>query len=443
VVSAPFESQSVAQAGEVAVIGAGYVGLTSAVCLAHLGHRVVCADVDAYKVAELAAGRPTHHEPGIDGLLRAGLDAGNLRFVLGAAEAVADADVVLLCLPTPMGADGRPDLTALTGVATAIGPQLLPGAVVVDKSTVPVGTTRVVADCLGRGDVAVVANPEFLREGQAVHDFLHPDRVVIGGEDRDATARVAALYESLGCPVLVTDAVSAEITKYAANAFLVTKLSFANSVAAVCEALGGDAHDVLRGVGYDHRVGHAHLRPGPGWGGSCFPKDVQALLHLAHDAGEPFHLLQAVLDANESHFDRVAERVLTLAGDVKGEPVVAAWGLTFKADTDDLRESPALAVLRRVVAGGGRVRVYDPVTTPERLAAFDPDLAVGVVADAYEACTGADVLVVLTEWQEFASVDLARVASLLRRPHVYDTRGVLDRSELARLGLVARIPESS
>jgi UDPglucose 6-dehydrogenase len=313
VVSAPFESQSVAQAGEVAVIGAGYVGLTSAVCLAHLGHRVVCADVDAYKVAELAAGRPTHHEPGIDGLLRAGLDAGNLRFVLGAAEAVADADVVLLCLPTPMGADGRPDLTALTGVATAIGPQLLPGAVVVDKSTVPVGTTRVVADCLGRGDVAVVANPEFLREGQAVHDFLHPDRVVIGGEDRDATARVAALYESLGCPVLVTDAVSAEITKYAANAFLVTKLSFANSVAAVCEALGGDAHDVLRGVGYDHRVGHAHLRPGPGWGGSCFPKDVQALLHLAHDAGEPFHLLQAVLDANESHFDRVAERVLTLA----------------------------------------------------------------------------------------------------------------------------------
>ena len=417
---------------EVAVIGAGYVGLTSAVCFAHLGLRVVCADVDEKKVRALAAGRPTHHEPEIEDLLRAGIDRGNLRFVVGAEAAVGDADVVFLCLPTPMADDGRPDLSYLTDVATAIGPCLRPETVVVDKSTVPVGTATLVADCLDRSDVTVVANPEFLREGQAVHDFLNPDRVVIGGDDHGAVDRVAALYAPLGCPVVRTDAVSAEITKYAANAFLVTKLSFANSVAAVCEALGGDAHDVLLGVGYDHRVGHAHLRPGPGWGGSCFPKDVHALLHLAHDAGEPFHLLQAVLDANESQFERVAARIVALASRGGQDPVVAAWGLTFKADTDDLRESPAIAVLRRVSAAGVRVQVYDPVTDAERLATFDPDLGVSVASDAYAACAGADLLVVLTEWGEFARLDLERVAGMLRTPQVFDTRGVLDRSELER-----------
>lgn len=422
----------------VAVIGAGYVGLTTAVGFAHLGHDVVCADIDADKVAALAAGEVTHHEPGIAELLAAGLASGRLRFVVGAPAAVAGARFVYLCLPTPMLGDGRPDISALLAVADEIGGVVEPEAVVVNKSTVPVGAHRLVGERLGRGDVAVVSNPEFLREGQAVRDFFAPDRIVIGADDSDVALAVAGLFSSLSCPVVATDPVSAETIKYAANAFLATKLSFVNSLASVCESVGADASDVLVGIGSDPRIGHDFLRPGPGWGGSCFPKDVRALLHLAGDAGFDFALLRAVIDANDTHFDRVAAKVLAASPPAANPgPQVAAWGLTFKADTDDLRESPALEILARLAAGGATVRAYDPVITGPRLAAFAPDLNVEVVNDPYAACAGADVLVVLTEWDEFRHVDLAKVADLLVTRRVVDTRNVLDRQALVRLGFAA------
>jgi UDPglucose 6-dehydrogenase len=425
----------------VAVIGAGYVGLTSAVCFAHLGHTVVCADNNPDKVASLAAGHVTHHEPGLADLLAQSLASGRLKFVLGAATAVTDAEFIYLCLPTPMLVDGRPDLGYLTGVADEIGPHLLADAVVVNKSTVPVGATRLVAQHLGRSDVAVVSNPEFLREGQAINDFLHPDRVVIGSEDSSAAIRVGELFASVGAPVVVTDPVSAETIKYAANAFLATKLSFVNAVAAVCEAVGADADDVLLGVGYDHRVGHDFLRPGPGWGGSCFPKDTRALLHMARDAGYEFDLLQAVLDANDDQFTRVANKVTAIAGRPAGGDatglVVAAWGLAFKANTDDLRESPALAVLQRLADAGAVVRAYDPVITAAHLNTQTPGLDIAVVDDPYAVCEGADVLVVLTEWDEFRYLDMAKVADMLAAPRVVDTRNVLDRNALQRLGFTA------
>ena len=425
----------------VAVIGAGYVGLTTAVGFAHLGHEVVCADIDADKVTALSAGEVTHHEPGIPELLAAGLASGRLRFVHGAPAAVAGARFVYLCLPTPMLGDGRPDISALLSVADEIGPLLQSEAVVVNKSTVPVGAHRLVGERLGRGDVAVVSNPEFLREGQAVRDFFAPDRIVVGADDADVAIAVSGLFSSLSCPVVATDPVSAETIKYAANAFLATKLSFVNSLAAVCETVGADAADVLVGIGSDPRIGHDFLRPGPGWGGSCFPKDVRALLHLAGDAGFDFALLRAVIDANDAQFDRVAAKVLaaaTSASSTEGaRPQVAAWGLTFKADTDDLRESPALEILARLAAAGAQVRAYDPVIDAERLAASAPDLEVEVVGDPYAACVGADVLVVLTEWDEFRHVDLAKAADLLAARHVVDTRNVLDRQALVRLGFTA------
>ena len=423
----------------VAVIGAGYVGITTAVCFAHLGHHVVCADIEPDKIAALSRGELTHFEPGLGDLLTEGLASGRLRFVLGATAAVNGAEFIYLCLPTPMLGDGRPNLVALVDVADEVGPLLAPNAIVVNKSTVPVGATRLVAAHLGRGDVAVVSNPEFLREGAAVNDFMHPDRVVIGADDSATAIRVAELFADVPGAVVVTDPVSAETIKYAANAFLATKLSFVNALAAVCESVGADADDVLLGVGYDRRVGREFLRPGPGWGGSCFPKDTRALLHMANDAGYEFGLLQAVLDANDEQFDRTASKVLRLAGvapdgDATGV-TIAAWGLTFKADTDDLRDSPALEVLQRVVAAGATVRAYDPVINAARMEPLG--LSIEVVDDPYAACEGATVLTVLTEWDEFRHLDLAKVATTLAERRVVDTRNVLDRNQLVRHGFTS------
>jgi UDPglucose 6-dehydrogenase len=286
----------------IAVIGTGYVGLTTGVCFAHLGHDVVCADVIPEKIDRLSRGEPTILERGLDDLLRAGLKEGRLRFVLGAANAVADAEFIYLCVPTPRGPDGSADMHYIEDAAREIAPRLRDGAVVVNKSTVPVGSTRLVERALGRGDVFVVSNPEFLREGSAINDFLHPDRVVIGSADQSAAIRVASLYIGVPAPFMVTDPASAETIKYASNAFLATKLSFVNAVAAVCEAVGADVNDVVLGMGYDKRIGSEFLRPGPGWGGSCFPKDTRAMLRIAQDAGYDFNLLQGVLTVNDEQW---------------------------------------------------------------------------------------------------------------------------------------------
>ncbi|MCB1005398.1 MAG: UDP-glucose/GDP-mannose dehydrogenase family protein, partial [Acidimicrobiales bacterium] len=319
---------------KVAVIGAGYVGLTTAACFAHLGHEVYCADIDAERIAMLERGEVPILEAGLEQLIAEGVRAGRLHFVVGASAAARQSEFAYLSVPTPQGPDGRADLSYIEAAAREIGPVLPPEAVVINKSTVPVGSTRVVEQALGRSDVYVVSNPEFLREGSAVSDFLQPDRVVIGSEDQSAAIRVASLYVGVPAPLMVTDPASAETIKYASNAFLATKLSFVNAVAAVCEAVGADVNDVVLGMGYDKRIGHDFLKPGPGWGGSCFPKDVQALIRIAEDAGYDFELLRGVVDVNTEQFDRTAGKIEAAAGGSLDGRAVAVWGLTFKAGTD-------------------------------------------------------------------------------------------------------------
>ena len=411
----------------IAVIGTGYVGLTTGTCLAHLGHTVICVDVDAEKVACLQRGEVPILEQGLDELVQEGLRSGNLTFTTDTAAAVKASEFVYLCVPTPQGEDGSADLSYIQEAATQIGPHLQPEAIVVNKSTVPVGSTRVVGAALGRGDVYVVSNPEFLREVSAVQDFLHPDRVVIGCDDQAAAVRLASLYLSLAAPLMVTDPASAETIKYASNAFLATKISYVNAVAAVCEAVGADVNDVVLGMGYDKRIGHEFLRPGPGWGGSCFPKDTRALVHIAEEAGYDFDLLKGVVTVNDEQFARVAGKVVEAAGGSVDGKTIAVWGLTFKARTDDLRESPSLEVVKRLVEQGAIVRGFDPAVHHQ----LD---GIEVVDDPYGACEGADVLVVLTEWDEFRWLDFDKVAAALTQPAVVDARNLLDRQSLRRRG---------
>ncbi|MDQ2649504.1 MAG: UDP-glucose/GDP-mannose dehydrogenase family protein [Actinomycetota bacterium] len=416
---------------KIAVIGTGYVGLTTGACFAHVGHDVVCADIDEAKVAMLSRGEVPILEAGLDNLVREGLNGGRLSFVLGAAEAVADCEFAYLCVPTPQGADGSADLSYIEDAAREIGPLLPTEAIVVNKSTVPVGSTRVVERALGRSDIAVVSNPEFLREGSAIHDFLHPDRIVIGAEDQAAAVRVSSLYLGITAPVIVTDPASAETIKYAANAFLATKISFINAVAAVCEAVGADIKDVALGMGYDTRIGHEFLRPGPGWGGSCFPKDTRAMVRIAEDAGYDFNLLRGVVAVNDEQLSRVAQKVVDLAGGSVQGKRIAAWGLTFKARTDDLRESPSLEVLARLADQGAEIRAFDPAVTRQLP-------GIEVVTDPYAAVEGAEVLAVLTEWDEFRWLDLEKVAGLMLNPKVVDARNLLDRAALLRHGFEYR-----
>ena len=346
-----------------AVVGTGYVGLTTGACFAHVGHHVVCGDIDERKVALLNAGHIPIVEEGLESIVNESRAAGRLEFVLGAEEAAANADIIFLCVPTPQGDDGSADLTYIQQAAAQIAPVLKPGAVVVNKSTVPVGSTVAVERVLERDDVFVVSNPEFLREGTAVHDFLHPDRVVIGSVDRAAAERVAELYATIDTPILITDPASAETIKYAANGFLAMKISFVNAVAAMCEAVGADVAAVVDGIGSDQRIGGQFLRPGPGWGGSCFPKDSRALVKIAEDHGYNFAMMRGVIDVNDEQLERMVAKIVAAAGRSDGElsgVTVGALGLTFKAGTDDLRESPALAIIAELRRLGATVRAYDP-----------------------------------------------------------------------------------
>ena len=386
------------------------------------------------KVERLSRGEIPILEAGLPELVRAGIDGGRLSFVLGAAAAVPDAEFVYLCVPTPQCNDGSADLSYIRDAAREIGPLLAPECIVVNKSTVPVGSTRVVEEVLGRDDVTVVSNPEFMREGSAVHDFMHPDRIVIGSHDQAAAARVASLFSVLRAPVIVTDPASAETIKYASNAFLAAKVSFANAVANVCEAVGADVRDVLLGMGYDKRIGFEFLKPGPGYGGSCFPKDISALIRIAEDAGYDFGLLRGVDQVNAEQFARVVAKVERMVGGSVDGKTVAVWGLTFKARTDDLRQSPALEISRRLSERGAHVRAYDPTVDPSRADTDDRMAGITVGADPYGVCEGAAVLVVLTEWDEFRRLDFAKVASALDEPRVVDARNLLDPAALRRRG---------
>ncbi|MCO5318137.1 MAG: UDP-glucose/GDP-mannose dehydrogenase family protein [Microthrixaceae bacterium] len=417
----------------IAVVGTGYVGLTTGACLSHLGHDVVCLDVDAEKVEKLRSGHVPILEEGLDRLVEEGLHTSKLAFTTDVAAAVRGSEFVFLCLPTPQADDGSADLSFVEKACGQISDHLDAGAVVINKSTVPVGTTQLVADALGRPDVEVVSNPEFLRQGTAVHDFLNPDRIVIGARDRSVALRVASLYLELGAPWVVTDPPSAELIKYVANSFLATKLSFVNSVAAVSEAVGADVEDVIRGVGHDRRIGHAFLQPGPGWGGSCLPKDTSALAHIADSAGYEFGLLRSAMQVNDAQFGRIVGKAEDLVGDLNGKRV-AVWGLTFKANTDDLRDSPALRIIDRLLARGAEVRAFDPGIGPDRSVAE----GIEVVDDMFAATRGAEVLMVLTEWGEFRRADIEQLKESLASPNVVDARNLLDHTAMERNGFSVR-----
>jgi len=418
----------------VGVVGAGYVGLTTAACLAHLGHDVVCGDLDAEKVRRLTKGESPILEEGLDALIVEGLRSGRLRFVVGAPAAATGAEFVFLCVATPQGADGRADLGSIDAAAREIAPVLIPGAVVVNKSTVPVGTTERVDRVLREGgalaDVGVASNPEFLREGTAVRDFLHPSRVVVGAADAAVGVRVSELYHGVHAPVLVTDPASAEMVKYASNAFLATKISFVNAIANLCEAVNADIREVVLGMGYDPRIGFEFLHPGPGWGGSCFPKDTAALLKTADEAGYDFALLRGAITSNDAQRELMIAKVRDACGGKLAGARVGAWGLTFKANTDDLRDSPAVAIAASLVDAGATVRAFDPAVgeIAQSLSGIE------VVADPYDACVDADALVVLTEWDEFRWLDFERVAALMSHAELVDTRNLLDPAAMRRIG---------
>ncbi|MFD2419653.1 UDP-glucose dehydrogenase family protein [Amycolatopsis pigmentata] len=418
----------------VGVVGAGYVGLTTAACLARLGHDVICADIDESKVDKLGRAEVPIAEPGLPALVREGLDSSRLRFTteLGA---LARCDVVLLCLPTPMSEQGDADLGAVDAALGELAPVLARGCVLATKSTVPVGTTLRLRQRLsgnwGRADVRVVSNPEFLREGHAVTDFLHPDRIVLGTDDDAAGEAVAALYENLDAPVVRTGFASAELAKYASNGFLALKLSYVNELAELCERLGADIGDVGRVMGMDGRIGPAFLAPGPGWGGSCLPKDTEALVRTSGTAGLDFRLLREATLTNLRQQDRVLAKVRRAVGGRLAGARIGVLGLTFKAGTDDLRHSPALAVADRLAREGAILTAYDPKVEPPGPAGLDAQ----VVDDPCLVAKDAEVILVLTEWPEFRQLDWPRLATLSTHATVVDTRNLLDADALARAGL--------
>jgi len=415
---------------KVAIVGTGYVGLTTGACLASLGHQVVCADIDAEKIAQLSKGKVTIFEDGLQDLVTDGLKTGNLRFVVGAVKAVIDSEFIFLCLPTPESSDGSADISIIETVASEIADKLPTASIIVNKSTLPVGSVKVVENCVQRKDVFVVSNPEFLREGSAVHDFLQPDRVVIGSDEKSAAEKVAQLYASICKNILITDPASAETIKYAANAFLAARLSFVNALASVCEVVGANIIDVVNGLGSDSRIGTQFLQPGPGWGGSCFPKDTKALLKIAQDNGYDFELLAGVISANESQFDRIANRIAVEAKAASEKPVVAIWGLTFKSGTDDLRESPSLKIINRLISKNISIQAYDPT----QVGVENKNLHIKNFDNALSACKEAHVLAVLTEWKEFARIEPKLVAEQMSNLSVFDGRNMLNKNSWLAAG---------
>lgn len=405
----------------IAVIGTGYVGLSTGVGMAELGHQVVGADIDAAKVNSLTAGISPIAEAGMNEGIARNVAAGRLSFTTDVIGSLDGADVVFFCLPTPQGDDGSADLSYVQSVSQQIGPHLAPGTVVVNKSTVPVGSSVQVGQWLGRTDVFVVSNPEFLRQGTALQDFLHPTRVVVGGDNDAAVEKVASLYASVDAPVLRMNAASAEALKYAANSFLATKLTFVNAIADICELVGADIFDVVSGLGLDPRIGDQFLNPGPGWGGSCFPKDTRALVKIAEGNGYDFALLRGVIQTNDEQYERIALKVVEVCGGSVAGKTIASWGLTFKANTDDLRDSPAIAILTRLKDMGATIRAYDPSARGVEMLPW-----VQRCGSALEACDGADALAVLTEWPEFADVAPPAVAARLNNSVVVDGRNVLN-----------------
>lgn len=416
----------------VGVVGAGYVGLTTAVGLAERGHHTICVDVDPGRVERLRTGDPHIDEPGLPELLRQGLDAGTLEFS-SCCDDLVDRDAVFVCVPTPSGPDGSADLSAVDSVVDELAAVLAPGAVLVLKSTVPIGTTRRVGDRLRAAGIRAVSNPEFLRESHAVYDFRNPDRVVIGTEDPDAAAVVSRLLGN-HTQTFVMNPESAELSKYASNAFLAVKISYANSLARLCASLGADVTDVTRSMGADVRIGPHFLAPGPGWGGSCLPKDTAALLHTGRQAGIALPEVESARHTNAAQCDHIAAALRRALPVPLHRARITALGLTFKAGTSDVRDSPALTIGATLSRAGATVTGYDP-----RLGALDQSrlraAAVVAVDDPYLAAKDADAIVVLTEWPQFRELNWPAIAEQAPGAVVLDTRNLLDPATLADTGL--------
>ncbi|MBM3680850.1 MAG: UDP-glucose/GDP-mannose dehydrogenase family protein [Actinobacteria bacterium] len=415
----------------VGVIGVGYVGLVTAVCLAELGHPVVCRDIDPERVAMLQRGEVPIHEPGVPELLQR--NAERLTFTLDMEDVFASARIAIICVDTPPTASGDADLSRVEAVIEAL-PASAEGAVLVMKSTVPVGTGRRVRtelDARGCTDVGYVSNPEFLREGSAVADFREPDRVVVGGDRPDDVERVARLYQDLNAPIVTTDTASAEMIKLASNAFLATKISFVNEIANVCERIGADVEEVARGMGMDTRIGSSFLRPGIGYGGSCFPKDVTALKQLAGNTGYSFQLLASVIEVNELQKRRVIGKLEERLGDLRDRRI-CLLGLAFKPHTDDMREASSIVLAARLVAEGASVVAFDPVAAQRARGVLPAQVEIAGSLEA--AVHEADAVVIVTEWPEFRAVLDEGVRSAMRRPLIVDGRNLLDPDEAVAAG---------
>jgi UDPglucose 6-dehydrogenase len=421
----------------IGVVGTGYVGLVVGASLAENGNLVVCVDNDQGKVERLGRGEIPIYEPGLNEMVPRNVAEERLRFTTDLGEAVRASEVIFVAVGTPQDEDGSADLTHVLDVVRGIARAMDGYKIIVNKSTVPVGTAarvREVVASLTRHPFAVVSNPEFLKEGTAVDDFLKPDRVVIGTDDPHVEAVMRKLYEPFvrtGKPILVMDPASAELTKYAANAMLASRISFMNEVANFCERVGADVHQVRRGLGTDGRIGPSFLFPGVGYGGSCFPKDVKALIRMGRDAGLRLHLVEAVDRTNEAQKSVLVPRVAAHLGGL-ARKTIAVWGLAFKPRTDDMREAPAIAIIEGLLAGGAAVRAYDPKAEDQARRVFGGRIT--LCGRAYDAVAGADALVVVTEWSEFREPDFARIRSLMRHPAIFDGRNIYDPEVLRDLG---------
>jgi len=432
----------------ISVIGTGYVGLVTGTCLADLGNSVTCVDIIPEKIERLKQGVLPIYEPGLEELVERNVHAGRLHFTTSYKEGLDNSDFIFIAVNTPTGtSQGGADMRYVESAARGIAEELDHYAIIINKSTVPVGSgdvvTRIVRKNLARPEVpfGVVSNPEFLREGSAVQDFQNPDRVVLGSSDAQAAQRVATLYLPLRAPIVITDLYTAEMIKYASNAFLATKISFINEIAQICERLGADVKEVAAGMGYDKRIGRAFLDAGLGYGGSCFPKDVRALAHMAAEAGLHPQMLHAVMEINQDQRRLIVAKLVELLGSLRG-CTIGLLGLAFKPNTDDMREAPAIDIIRWVTSQGATVRAYDPVARESARQTLErEEIYLDMITfcqNAYDVANGADALVVVTEWNEFSSLNMPEVRRLMRRPVLIDGRNIYKAEEMSRLGFSYR-----
>ena len=422
----------------IAVIGTGYVGLVTGACFAEFGVDVTCVDVDQEKIERLNAGVMPIYEPGLEQLVSKNTQAGRLRFTTDVQQAVEQALVIFLAVGTPPKSDGSPDLSFVEAAALSIADYMNGYKVIVTKSTVPIGTGEHIRKLITerkktRANFGVVSNPEFLREGAAINDFMRPDRVVIGSRDEEAIAIMKDLYRPLyliEAPFVITSLEAAELTKYAANAFLATKVSFINEIANLCDKIGCDVHDVARGIGMDKRIGSKFLHPGPGFGGSCFPKDTRALASVARHFDSASLIVDAVIEVNQRQGEHMLSKIRKLVGPLKGK-TLAVLGLAFKPETDDMREAPAVGIIRYLLDDGAAVRAYDPVAKSEAMKIL-PDVV--YADDEYTAVKGADALVFVTEWNQFRALDMTRIRDLMKTPKIADLRNIYEPEDMRELG---------